>query len=551
MKSSLHLRSATRRTRRTERTWGLVTASLVASGLAVTAVPAPASAEPPAVNAAQWLASELTNGLYDYPPNPSFGPQYGLSIDAALALDAIGGNAATIAQIRDALSTRMDDYTGVEAGSGDVYANASAKGLVFAQVAGVDPRTYFGYDLVAQTEARVSTAPGIAGRLEDDSTFGDFASVIGQAYAARGLSGAGAPKAASALAFLLDQQCSSGFFRFGFTADKAAAEQGCVEGAPDSQPDVDATALSVLQLHAIQPKSAAVSTAIAKATQWLASAQRADGSFGSGSAVTAGSNANSTGLAGWALGTQGDCVGSGRAGLWLKGLQVVPGTAAALNGDQGAVAYDQAALEAGKVSGITADTRDQWRRATTQAAPALAYALGGSALTTLNGPTSFQRAGTTVPLRLGGVENGERACLTGPGVTGTRTLVSTGSPLTTTVTLPLTTGTATYAALTATGSKTFGVRVLGRTTLTVKAKKRVVHPGERQKVKVRGLVAGEKVKITVRGKVVERDRANANGVVRTRFTVTKALARPGKAKVKATGHFADLRKGKTRFRVRR
>jgi hypothetical protein len=42
-----------------------------------------------------------------------------------------------------------------------------------------------------------------------------------------------------------------------------------------------------------------------------------------------------------------------------------------LAGEQGGIAYDAAALRAAHKSGIGDTTRDQWRRATTQAAPGL------------------------------------------------------------------------------------------------------------------------------------------------------------------------------------
>ena len=286
----------------------------------------------------------------------------------------------------------------------------------------------------------------------------------------------------SALSFLLQQQCAAGFFRLNLAA-QGAPEQGCQAGAAGSEPDTDVTGLAVLNLVALNSASPAVKQAIANASAWLAAQQRANGSFGGGP-TTSTSNANSTGVAGWALATQGDCVAAGRAGAWLKTLQAVPGTAAALNSDQGAVAYDENALTAGKTAGITAATSDQWRRATAQAAPALVHALGGSAATTLDGPTSYQRAGSTVTLRLGGIETAERACLSGPGIAGVRTLVSTGPPITTPVVLPTLTGAATYAAVTATGTKSFSVSVLGKTTLAVKAKKKKVHRGDRQVVKV-------------------------------------------------------------------
>ncbi len=147
-----------------------------------------------------------------------------------------------------------------------------------------------------------STAP-ITGRLETAGG-GDSTNVIGQAFAARGLSVAGSPKAASATSFLLQQQCTSGFFRLDLNADKTAAQQGCVEGQAGSGPDVDVTALTVLQLSAIPTKSAAVTAAIGKAVTWLKANQRSDGSFGNSADITD-SNSNSTGLVGLGAGEPG------------------------------------------------------------------------------------------------------------------------------------------------------------------------------------------------------------------------------------------------------
>jgi hypothetical protein len=44
-----------------------------------------------------------------------------------------------------------------------------------------------------------------------------------------------------------------------------------------------------------------------------------------------------------------------------------------LAGQKGAIAYDRAALQEGQEFGIGVETADQWRRATSQAAPALAF----------------------------------------------------------------------------------------------------------------------------------------------------------------------------------
>ena len=91
--------------------------------------------------------------------------------------------------------------------------------------------------------------------------------------------------------------------------------------------------------------------------------------------------------------------------------------------------------------------------------------------------------------------------------------------------------------------------VLGKTSWAAKAKKKKVHRGERQVVKVRGLAPGEKTRVKVRKKLVSSGKANARGVYKARFVVGKKIGKPGKAKVKVTGQFKDLRKGTTYFRV--
>ena len=183
---------------------------------------------------------------------------------------------------------------------------------------------------------------------------------------------AGASKAGAATTYLLKQQCAAGFFRLNFAAP-TATKQGCDAGAATtSAPDTDVTALAVLNLQALPRKSKVVRAAIADATGWLKRTQKRDGSFGGGPA-TKGSNTNSTGLAGWALGTAGACTRASKAAAWVRDLQVrgtVAGTPFA--GQKGAIAYNAAAYRAGQRDGITVQSQDQWRRATAQAAPALA-----------------------------------------------------------------------------------------------------------------------------------------------------------------------------------
>ena len=61
-----------------------------------------AAAVAPADDATGWLATELTDGLVCTTRTSAF-YDYGLTIDAAFAIQAIGGNEATVRQIRRSL----------------------------------------------------------------------------------------------------------------------------------------------------------------------------------------------------------------------------------------------------------------------------------------------------------------------------------------------------------------------------------------------------------------------------------------------------------------
>jgi hypothetical protein len=350
----------------------------LSTSLAVPAAQAssgPAAARGADDHSAAWLARQLDGGLVH---NDQFDfDDYGLTADTALALEAIGGQGDAVRAIRKALAAHVDSWTtGVDFGSSDVYAGSTAKAVVLAEATGADPRAFGGVDLVQRLNRRISTAPGVAGRLTDKSET-DYANVIGQGFAVRGLAVARSGKADEALRFLLAQQCSSGYFRLNFAAPDAA-DQTCDGGkrATTSAPDTDVTALTVLALDALPSKLATskrVRAARSDAVSWLRRHQKADGSFGGGPATEA-SNSNSTGLAGWALGENASCGAAAKAARWVKALQVsgnVSGTP--LAGEQGAIAYDADRYAAAKQSGIGTEDRDQWRRATTQAAPALLF----------------------------------------------------------------------------------------------------------------------------------------------------------------------------------
>ena len=181
-----------------------------------------------------------------------------------MALDAVGGQGATVDDITNALEpgSFANYYASTFNGVTTTYAGSLAKQLVLAQIAGSSPTNYGGHNLVTMLEGRTNGTAPIAGRIEDaNNGFGD-ANVIGQAFAARGLSTAGSSKATNAVNFLLAQQCPNGGFRLNFNASKTSTSQSCTNNA-DAQLDV--TSIAIIQLKAIGGHATAVNNAVA----WL------------------------------------------------------------------------------------------------------------------------------------------------------------------------------------------------------------------------------------------------------------------------------------------
>ncbi len=390
-------------------------AATMLAGLASAPANAASPYDPaPGADGSGWLADQVTDGLVH---NEQFDfDDVGLSIDVALGLDAAGKKPTVVKAITKAVAKNVGSYTAFPP---SIYAGATAKASVLALERGKNPRSFGGVDLVTQLEGRVATAAPLTGRIEDaydpsDSFGGDFANVIGQAYAASALSQAKSPKAASAASFLIQQQCAKGFFRLNFTADKTDADQTC-DGAAKAErsPDTDATAIAVLALQHV--KGAPAKAAVKKAVAWLVDKQGADGSFGGGTS-TESANTNSTGLAGWALAEAGKAKQAGKAAVWVRTYQV--GRANPCSGSLakhvGAIAYDLDGYEAGWKKGITKKTSDQWRRASAQALPVLQWAPRADGPLTATAPAAVP-AGASFKIALGGVAPGQRVCVARSG----------------------------------------------------------------------------------------------------------------------------------------
>ncbi len=385
-------------------------ATALLAGLTSAPAGAASTYDPRPVKAgAGWLADQVTDGLVH---NEQFQfDDIGLSIDVALGLDAAGKKPTLVKEITKAVAKNVGSYTSF---APNVYAGATAKAAVLAQSQGKNPRSFGGVDLVTQLEGRVATAAPIAGRIEDaydptDEFGGDFANVVGQAFAASALAQAGSAKAGAATAFLLQQQCAKGFFRQYFTTDKTRADQSC-QGAPQSErgASTDATAHAVLALQDV--KGSKAKAAVKKAVAWLEDTQLGSGAFTDTGKAKGAVNTNSTGLAGWALGETGATDAAGLAAAAVRAQQVVANPCAQKLAKQvGAVAYDFDALTNGQLTGITKKTSDQWRRASAQALPVLRWAPRAEGDFTITAPRTVA-VDEPWTIRLTGVAAGERVC---------------------------------------------------------------------------------------------------------------------------------------------
>lgn len=524
---------------------GLLPISSSAAPVALAASAAP-SALPrdhrPAAVGADWLAGQLSDeGLLHYDEFGGY-DDYGLSIDAAFALDRVGGHQADVDRITDAVAAHIGAYAG--AGS-EIYAGSTGKAVSLATSQGRDPRSFGGYNLVARLNATVQTDGAVRGRIMDSSQYGDYANVFGQAYAVRGLHAAGSRKARSATRFLLAQQCAAGWFRLSFTPSLTSQKQSC-DSRRSSVPDPDATALSVLALLDQQDRPK-VDAAITAASRWLRNRQQDNGALGGGTS-TEKPNTNSTGLAGWVFGETGRRAAATKAAGWVRARQADDAAPcdSALSTETGAIGYDAAAVRTGRAEGITTETTDQWRRAASQALPALLWS-PAAVNPRFSGPDGYVRGGSTVAVRLAGVARGSTVCVSNSADTASDRASQSGR-VKVALTWPKSTGAARVAAAHATGVlRSTRVQVLGRLTIEPRLAKDIVRRGGEQTVTVTGLAARERVRFLYRGDVVAEGRTGKRGKKRATFEVGH---KAGGVTVTVLGEFGKIRRGSADFLVR-
>ena len=378
------------------------------------------AASPSSDAAAAFIARTLgDNGdHYNYPASTYF--DGGNTIDALIALSAIGGQQAQAAETLAYLEANLGSYTG--SSFGELYAGSAAKSLVGVLAAGGDPTDFAGTNLVEDLQGLETSS----GRFSDDSQYGDYSNVFGQSLALIGLSRAGAPLSAASVELLLAQQCSDGGFR------GSIGGSGCTS-------DPDATAFAAQALIAASGTlvcgtgadglPARAADAADEALARLAALQGSNGGI-VGSEGEA--NANTTGVAAQAFTAGGRTTDADEAISFLATLQYDDSVAAL----EGGLAYSDTTRS-------TTTPSDTDLRATPQGALGLA---GGSLVdalveegqdppaatecpaepTTTSEPTSTGGSSPTTTTPPAGSDGGETVS---PVASGPDALAQTGSDL--------------------------------------------------------------------------------------------------------------------------
>ena len=329
--------------------------------VAVATPPAYGAGDANAQRAAAWLGAQLAaNG--DVLPAKNGSTDWGLTIDAMLALASAGVGADQIQATAAKLAASGDAYVGTAAAPD--WARMG-KMVLALEVAGLDPTKFGSRDLVAELRAQVSAS----GAFGAGDLFSQPIAVIALARTPGGVP-------ASSVGWMLTQQCTTG-------DNKGSFGWGC--GAADA----DTTAMVVQALTAAgMPADDPV---MVSAMAWLIGQQDATGGVGAW-----GLNTNTTGLVGQAFANieaTGSAAAASNASKFIGGLGISCDTVSANKAlgqaDVGAIAYDKTGWDDGLTSGLAtaggsregndANQSDEWWRATSQAV----LGLGGPSLANL------------------------------------------------------------------------------------------------------------------------------------------------------------------------
>ena len=338
-------RAAVRRRR------SLLTAAVAAVVASLVLVPTAAQAEKsvPAQNAGGSLQRYLTthdHHFHTFFDGTEF-PDYGLTLDGVIAMDAAGVGDAESARATTFVADNIGSYVGTGTES---YAGATAKALLVSLSQGRTPKGFLGgVNLLARLKARQTTS----GQFKDKSQFGDFSNTITQSLAVASLRKAGQSLGTKAVPFLANGQCPNGGFRLALSVNQCSN---------NANADPDATSFAIQGLLS-GSQTSAVKTRISRAIHFLRTQQGLDGGV-KGAGPTNTENSNSTGLAVLAFSTTGHPNAATQGRLFLRSLRYDCTFPAPM---RGAIAYDAAGFATADGQGAAATLSDQDLRATAQA----------------------------------------------------------------------------------------------------------------------------------------------------------------------------------------
>ncbi len=497
--------------------------ALVASGLALSG-PAPvaraAEGDAPTAAAANWLEAQL-NDAHIFGTDVS---SVTATIDFGIGLARSGADATLLTDVIAGIDGVVSEYIGTE---GDTAKSGRvAKAAVFYALA-ANPKDVGAehLDLITRLEGDVEPS----GRLIP--SFGD-ADYFGQASAVLALDLAASSEAGPATDFLIAGQCDSGAAAGGWGYfDTFSDPVACV-------PDVDTTSLAIAALAGqVDPDA---QDAVSRGVTWLLTQQAANGSLGKNDYLPY--NANSTGLAAWALSEAGADGAAAKAATWLRAHQLTGLFCdRSLVAEAGMIAYSDEALSSDLSAGL--GNRNEAISATAQAFPSLAFVPAPTSALAIKAP-AFVKAGTPVTLTSTGLAAGERGCASIAGKSVT--VVGVSQPRSA-VAMPKGTKAYTAALRTADGALvTTRVVALAPKTLPVARRSFLVRRGGYQVVRVTGLVRGEYVAVRYGTRLIATGKASSLGTFNVRFNVGRAK---GLKTVAVRGQF-DTRRGSLTFRVR-
>lgn len=297
-----------------------------------------------ALAAATWISNELTRNNYTMPG--FMGTDWGLTLDATLALAAVGVSQDVSDHVMDAL--RADDS--YVYGWGETSIPSMAKVVYAVDVQGLDPRTFYpGHDMVA--ELRASILP--SGQFKDSNAFSQSLAILSLVRTA-----GGAP--AEATAYLKSLQCATpndpNYGGFGYSSSCSSV-------------DADYTSMAAQALMA--SGSDATSQEVSRAADYLVRTQASDGGWVPG--FSGPENTNSAGLAAQLLNNTNTSAAA-KAQSFVAALQAGCSDVSATGftaADIGAIAYSRESFDDAAASGMALNA-DQFRRASSQAVLAFA-----------------------------------------------------------------------------------------------------------------------------------------------------------------------------------